>query len=150
MKKHTNEPRSENSFVLINQVVDLWNNEMLLILKQHNLSHAEFTILSSIYSFNRLKNKNASQVDICNYAGIKQMNASILLRKLQERKFISRKEHPVDTRAKTVHLTPLGEQKAIKILAELDTLNYHFFQLTKESEIVFVNKLQALRDNNRN
>lgn len=140
-------PTLESSFILITRVVELWNNEVTQLLNEHTLTQSEFTMLASIYSHTK-ESQSVTQVNLCTYTGIKQMNASILLRKLQDRKFVSRKEHPIDTRAKTVHLTKLGEQTAVEILAEIETLNYHFFQLSKESEIVFVNKLQVLRDNN--
>jgi DNA-binding MarR family transcriptional regulator len=138
---------TETTFTLINQVVDLWNIKTLLILKKHNLSHPEFTMLASAHYMCNVT-KNATQIDICTHAGIKQMNASILLRKLQTRKFLSRKEHPIDTRAKTVHLTPLGEQTATKILNEIEVINKHFFQLTTSNETAFANKLQEIRDAN--
>jgi DNA-binding MarR family transcriptional regulator len=138
-------PIRETSFTLISQIVQLWQNETQILLDKNGLSQPEFTMLASAYSL-CTKAKNTTQVNLCNYAGVKQMNASILLRKLQNRKFLSRKEHPIDTRAKTVQLTPLGEQTAAKILNEIEEINKHFFQLSKSDETAFNNKLKQIRD----
>jgi DNA-binding MarR family transcriptional regulator len=138
----------EMSFMIINHVIDAWNNEMKLLLNKHSLTQTEFNMLASAYWFH-LQNKSVTQVNVCSYAGIKQMNASIILRKLQVRKFLLRKEHPVDTRAKTIHLSTDGIQTTINLLTEVDKINSRFFGIPKGNETSFNKKIQEIRNSNR-
>jgi DNA-binding MarR family transcriptional regulator len=135
--------KQETTFTVLTQVLHLWHQETELVIAKYKLTQPEFALLASLHSFLK-EGKSATQVDVCKRSGIKQMNASILLRKLQTRKFIQRKEHPIDTRAKTVQLTKIGEQVAVDILDELDKISTAFFQLTKNKEAELIKKLQEI------
>jgi MarR family transcriptional regulator, organic hydroperoxide resistance regulator len=135
--------KQETTFTLLTQVLNLWQQETELAIAKYKLSQPEFALLASLHSFLK-EGKSATQVDVCKHSGITQMNASILLRKLQTRKFIQRKEHLIDTRAKTVQLTEIGEQVAIDILNELNKLSTTFFQISKNNENELMKKLQEI------
>jgi DNA-binding MarR family transcriptional regulator len=141
MKKTT----QETTYDLLQQVTELWQAEIKLELNEYNLTATEFTMLSSI-AYLTQNNTEVTQTEVCNYAQIKPMNASILLRKLNVRKFVQRKEHSIDTRAKTITLTTLGEETVLKISTEISEISNRFFGIPKNRLAEFTKHLQEIRD----
>ena len=55
------------------------------------------------------------------------MMVSKVLRTLEDKKFITRHEHPTDTRAKTIRFTPEGETVFRKALISIEQADVEFF-----------------------
>jgi DNA-binding MarR family transcriptional regulator len=135
----------ETTFNLLSQVTELWQAEVKAELNKYSLTILEFTVLSSIVHLAQ-NNNEIIQTAVSTYTQLKPMNMSILLRKLQARNFIQRQEHSIDTRAKTITLTPLGKETVVKITFKINEIMAMFFQLSKSQEVAFTNKLQQIRD----
>ena len=144
MKTTTN--NQETTFALLTQVNDLWHESINKELKNNGLTVNEFTILNSLAA---IKNENVhvTQVNICDYINTKPMNTSIIMRKLQTKKLIQRKEHPVDTRAKTVSLTAIGEKKIIETTQAIDALTARFFNIESNKIADFNKRILEIRNN---
>ncbi len=140
MKKAT-----ETSFILLSQISELWQNEIKTELDKYDLTNAEFIALSSLLWLTE-QQEQVTQVNVCTYSNIKPMNTSIVLRKIQNRKFIQRKEHPVDTRAKLINLTAEGIKVTTEIVQKIEAINARFFAISPKEVNDFTKKLKDIRD----
>jgi DNA-binding MarR family transcriptional regulator len=138
----------ETTFTLITQVSDLWQESVNEELKKNGLTTNEFNILNSLIW---LKNESThvTQVNICEYINVKPMNTSIIMRKLQTKKLIQRKEHPVDTRAKTISLTPIGEKKIADVVQAVEALTVSFFKIEPSKIAEFNKRILEIRNNKK-
>lgn len=144
----TKTQQNETTFTLITQVSDLWQESINEELKKNGLTTNEFNILTSLVW---LKNEHThvTQVNICEYINVKPMNTSIIMRKLQTKKLIQRKEHPIDTRAKTISLTPIGEKKIADVVQAVDTLTVNFFNIEPSKISDFNKRILEIRNNKK-
>jgi DNA-binding MarR family transcriptional regulator len=129
------------------QVTNLWQREIKKALEQYGLTHSQFVLLASIHWLT-LNEQNVTQIVLSNHTKIDPMTTSTVLRTLQTKGLVHRKEHETDTRAKTVGLTELGLRNikpAIKTVEEFDKL--FFGSLDKQTDD-FNSKLLTLLENN--
>ena len=125
---------SESSGFLLWQVTNLWQREIKKSLDKQGLTHVQFVILASTYWLNSQENE-CTQVNIANHAKIDIMMTSKVVRTLEEKKLLYRKEHPIDTRAKIVHLSELGIEvlsTAITIVEDFDVIFFNSIHENKE------------------
>ena len=73
---------------------------------------------------------------------------SKVLRTLEEKKFITRHEHPADTRAKTIKLTPAGEAVLQKAIVCVETADMEFFHKFGTDLTAFNSTMVALIEQN--
>lgn len=107
---------------LLGQVTLLWQRKQKRVLDPLHLTHTQFVLLAALGWLSK-KNDTVTQVDIANQSNSDRMMVSKVLRTLEKKEFIARHEHPVDTRAKVIKLTPEGAmvlQKALKIIEDTD------------------------------
>ena len=134
MNKDIN-PKEPNNNIgyLLWQTNMLWQRQMNSALSQVELTHTQFVILISLGWL--LKNSsNVTQAEIADFSKTDRMMVSKILRTLQKKELIARKEHEKDTRAKCVFLTKKGEetlQKAFKIKIHA---NNEFFSSLPDQE----------------
>lgn len=105
------------------QVSHAWQRNINAALQSQNLTHAQFIMLASIAWLQR-NGEEVTQVQVSQHAKTDVMMTSKVVRTLEEKNFITRKEHPADTRAKSVALTPAGKsvlQRALKTVEKIDT-----------------------------
>ena len=87
-------PEDSPGFLLA-QVTMLWQRKLKRVLDPLNLTHTQFVLLSSLAWLSK-ENNPVTQVDIANLSNADRMMVSKVLRTLEEKKFITRNEHPVD------------------------------------------------------
>lgn len=96
----------------------IWQRKLNRALSDVDLTHTQFAMLSALNSL--LKNSKAiTQKAIAKRTNTDTMMVSKVLRKLEKKGLVERKEHKTDTRAKCVFLTTKGignYQKALKIV----------------------------------
>src|SRR2546421_4617201 len=97
----------DSSGFLLWQVTTYWQRGIKKGLDKHNLTHAQYVLLASLMWLAR-KKENVTQIDLSNHSKIDPMTTSTVLRTLQTKGFVERKEHFSDTRAKIVALTENG------------------------------------------
>lgn len=106
------------------QVTNLWQKNLRHALHELDLTHVQFILLASIEWLNaQSAQEDVTQVQIAGYAHIDPMMASQVLRHLEKKGFLIRMEHPMDTRAKSITLTPVGERmlsQALDIVVKAD------------------------------
>lgn len=136
----------ESSGYLLWQVTMLWQRTMKRELDKIDITHTQFVLMSALGWLSKEGN-SVTQIDIANHSNTDRMMVSKVLRTLEEKKVIKRKDHPVDTRAKVITLTPSGVellQKALVVVQEVD--NAFFNVLGPYRPIVDLN-LKSLFEN---
>ena len=104
------ERAEDSSGFLLWQVTSLWQQKIKRVLNdKYQLNHSQFVIMTSIHWLT-LHNDEVTQVSLAQHTKMETMNVSQILKSLQSKNYIIRREHPTDTRAKIVFLSSTGEQ----------------------------------------
>jgi len=111
---------------LLGQLTMLWQRKQKRVLDPLDLTHTQFVLLAALAWLSKESN-NVTQIDIANQGNADRMMVSKVLRTLEEKKFVTRKEHKTDTRAKTISLTQLGASVLQKALAAVESADLEFF-----------------------
>lgn len=118
---HFKSPKDSPGY-LLGQVTMLWQRKLKKVLDPLDLTQTQFVLLAALGWLSK-KSDAVTQIDIANQSNTDRMMVSKVLRTLVDKGFVSRKEHETDTRAKTINLTPPGEnvlQKAIIVVEQAD------------------------------
>ena len=133
---------NENLGYLIWQVTMLWQRQMNSDLSKVGLTYTQFIMLASL-GWLLKKSENVTQKELANFSNTDRMMVSKVLRTLQEKGLVDRKEHDTDTRAKCAFLTEKGKS----ILEEAFTIklnsNNKFFKNLSDEER-FMNDLKQI------
>ena len=134
---------------LLGQLTMLWQRKQKRVLDPLDLTHTQFAMLCALAWLSR-ESDQVTQVDIANQGNADRMMVSKVLRTLEEKKFITRHEHPTDTRAKTIRLTPDGELVLQKAIVSVETVDLDFFDKLGTELTAFNSTMVALiEDNNK-
>jgi DNA-binding MarR family transcriptional regulator len=112
---------------LLWQVTTLWQRGIKKALDTIEITHPQFVLLASLLWLSGQKQR-VTQIDLSQHSQIDPMTTSTVIRTLQKKGFVERREHETDTRAKVVLLTANGlkvTKKAVKIIEHFDAV---FFQ----------------------
>jgi MarR family transcriptional regulator, organic hydroperoxide resistance regulator len=146
-KKDFNFAKAEDSTgFLLWQVTNLWQREIKKALEPYELTHAQFVLLASIHWLS-IDAQCVTQILLSKHTKIDPMTTSTVLRTLQTKGLVQRKEHSTDTRAKTITLTEAGIkmiQEAVKTVEQFDS---DFFSKITNPISGFNKNLIALLDN---
>jgi len=126
---------------LLGQLTMLWQRKQKKVLDPLDLTQTQFVLLAALGWL--LKSSNAvTQVDIANQSNADRMMVSKVLRTLQEKGFITRHEHEIDTRAKIIKLTNSGETVLQKAIIAIENADVAFFA-TPEIELSEFNSIMS-------
>ncbi|EMO30141.1 transcriptional regulator, MarR family [Leptospira interrogans serovar Bataviae str. HAI135] len=96
----------------------------------------------------QLHMEDVTQVKLSRHTKIDPMTTSSVLRTLQSKKLILRREHSTDTRAKIVELTEVGKKVTQKAVKLVETFDSNFFTSVDNEIVDFNLKLNVLIENN--
>lgn len=133
---------------LLGQLTLLWQRKQKKVLDPLNLTQTQFVLLAALGWLSRA-NDNVTQVDIANQGNADRMMVSKVLRTLEEKGFITRQEHPTDTRAKVIRLTEDGAQVLQKALTAIETADIAFFSALGDEVSLFNQHFVTLIGQNR-
>lgn len=132
----------DNLGFLLWQITMTWQRQLNRALDKIDLTHTQFAIISALRSL--LKESNTvTQKAIAERSNTDAMMVSKVLRTLEKKGFVERKEHQTDTRAKCVFLTSKGIstfQNAFKITS---AANQDFLSKLSDKDN-FIQELQRL------
>jgi DNA-binding MarR family transcriptional regulator len=140
------EKAEESTGFLLWQVTNLWQREIKKALEQYGLTHSQFVLLASIHWLT-LNEQNVTQILLSNHTKIDPMTTSTVLRTLQAKGFVKRKEHETDTRAKTVGLTETGLKIIKQAIITVEQFDKLFFGSLDQQTEDFNKKLMVLLEN---
>jgi len=132
------EKPEESSGFLLWQVTNLWQREIKKALEQYGITHSQFVLMASIHWLT-LHQQEVTQIILSSHTKIDPMTTSTVLRTLQQKGFIQRKEHATDTRAKLVELTEKGKEIIKKAVVTVEKFDKEFFSKLG-SNVVELNK----------
>ena len=133
---------------LLGQATMLWQRKLKKVLDPLNLTHTQFVLLAALGWLSK-KNNAVTQVDIANQSNADRMMVSKVLRTLKEKKFISRQEHPTDTRAKVIKLTNEGAEVLQKALTAVEDADIAFFSALGDDLTSFNQNMVKLTERNK-
>ncbi|MBA6314208.1 MarR family winged helix-turn-helix transcriptional regulator [Cellulophaga baltica] len=139
---------NESPGFLLGQVTLLWQRKHKKVLDPLNLTQTQFVLLTALGWLSREKD-NVTQVDIANQGNADRMMVSKVLRTLEEKEFISRQEHPTDTRAKVIKLTNEGAKVLQKALTLIENADIDFFSVLGNKLSSFNKDLVNLTEQNK-
>ncbi|MBC6109992.1 MarR family winged helix-turn-helix transcriptional regulator [Pedobacter fastidiosus] len=123
----------DSSGFLLWQVTALWQRGIKKALNVHNLTHSQFVLLASLLWLSR-QSEEVTQIDLSAHSKIDPMTTSTVLRTLQTKKFLKRKEHVTDTRAKVIELTDEGASVTKVALKTVEKFDSDFFSTLGEGQ----------------
>lgn len=113
---------------LLGQLTLLWQRKQKKVLDPLNLTQTQFVLLAALGWLSR-EHEHVTQVDIANQGNADRMMVSKVLRTLEDKQFISRREHQTDTRAKVITLTDEGAKVLQKALTAVENADIDFFSV---------------------
>ncbi|HCN49142.1 MAG TPA: MarR family transcriptional regulator [Chryseobacterium sp.] len=137
------EKAEDSSGFLLWQVTNLWQREIKKALLPFDLTHSQFVILASTHWLS-IQKTEATQIILSQHTKIDPMTTSQVLRALQKKEFIRRKEHITDTRAKTIEITKHGKETIKKAVIAVEAFDREFFSKLDSPQQEFNRNLQSL------
>lgn len=137
----------ESPGYILGQLTTLWQRKQKKVLDPLNLTHTQFVLLAAL-GWLSIEKDNVTQVDIANQGNADRMMVSKVLRTLEEKKFISRQEHPTDTRAKVIKLTSEGAKILQKALIAVENTDIDFFSVLGNDLTLFNQNMANLTEQN--
>lgn len=137
----------ESSGYLLWQVTTLWQRKIKRQLDKIDLTHTQFVLLASLAWLSKSQSI-VTQIEIANHSKTDRMMVSKVLRTLQEKGLIIRKEHETDTRAKAISLSEQGAIVLQKALVLVEQVDIEFFSvLNLEASTFNKNMLGLISEN---
>ncbi len=112
---------------LLWQITNLWQRKLNSALKELDLTHVQFSLLAGVAWLERFE-KPITQVRLAKYAGTNIMMTSKVVRVLEKKGYILRRECEKDTRAKCISITAEGIQRIEKALPLARSVDEKFFE----------------------
>lgn len=109
MSKNSNiiETPHEDIGYLIWRIYKIWQRGKLKILDEFNLTGPQLELLGAVYHMSKAR-MEITQIALSQVTDIAPMTTSTILRNLQKKGLIDRKESKTDTRARLVEITKEG------------------------------------------
>jgi DNA-binding MarR family transcriptional regulator len=127
------------------QLTHLWQRAIRKALEPYGLTHSQYVLLASIHWLS-LHKKAVTQVELSAHTQIDPMTTSAVLRTLQKKGLLQRREHLTDTRAKTVMLTDKGIDLTRVAVKAVECFDAGFFSGLGDQANDFNRKIQQLLD----
>ena len=140
---------NESPGYLLGQLTLLWQRKQKKVLDPLDLTQTQFALLCALAWLSN-KSDNVTQIDIANQTNFDRMMVSKVLRTLEEKNFLTRQEHEMDTRAKTIRLTNIGETVLQKAITKIEKADIDFFSTLDTKLSQFNKNIVQLIDKNKN
>lgn len=120
---------TESPSILLWQLNTIWQNKKKdAINSVASLSILQYSILVNL-NWLTTTNQEVTQVQLAAHLGMETMNVSQALKILERDGYILRQAHSVDTRAKSVLLSPKGIDITVRISEQITTAETSFFKI---------------------
>lgn len=136
------EKANESPGFLLWQVSNLWQRELKKALLKFDLTHTQFVLLASVFWLSQ--RQEVTQVALSEHAKTDKMMTSKVLRTLEAKKLVERREHQTDTRAKEVEITPTGLAVLKEAVNVVEAFDQYFFSPVKEANQPFIQQMNTL------
>lgn len=120
-----------------------WHCKIKEVLKPTGLTHPQFVVLTVI-AYLQSHGENVTQKMISDCSEIDTMTTSQILRLLEKKNFIRRRQHKIDTRANVIELLPEGQAKIAQAVPSVEKVDDEFFGILQSDKANFMNLLKKL------
>lgn len=127
------------------KVYNLWHNQIKMTLRQVNLTHPQFIILTSLGYLQQTK-QEITQVMVAKISEMDVMTVSQVLQILEKKELILRQAHSTDTRAKALSLTEKGSLVMNQALPLVEGVDQEIFGTLREQQATFNHYLKEIID----
>ena len=144
---HFKSPKDSPGY-LLGQLTMLWQRRQKKVLDPLDLTQTQFVLLAAVAWLSK-KSDAVTQIDIANQSNADRMMVSKVLRTLEDKNFVTRNEHPTDTRAKIIQLTSSGETVLQKALTQVENADLDFFSALEGNLSSFNSHMATIIDKNK-
>lgn len=146
--KFKNDSSKSPGFLFI-KAYNSWYTEVQKALRIIDLTHPQFIILT-VTAYFQNNRERPTQKMVADHASIDVMTTSQILRLLEKKQYIQRKQHPTDTRAKIIVLTESGQEKVNQGLPLIEKIDQLYFGNLESELPYFMKALHKLSSFNFN
>ena len=125
------------------QVTTLWQRGVKKALEAIEVTPPQSIILSSLIFLSKQK-ESVTQINLSLHSKMDPMTTSTIIRTLERKGFVKRKEHDTDTRAKAVVLTNQGMKIAKQAARLVEKFDNQFFNVLGSKTKTFNSSLLTL------
>lgn len=136
-------PGNSNGFSLW-QLSNLWQRKLRERLDPHGVTHVQFLLLNCLAVLNKNQQYAITQRMLSSFSGCDKMMTSKVLRTLENRKLIQRKNHHSDTRSKSLLLTTKGMEVLQLATESFQLAETEVFECLGKKEKGFGKKLRKI------
>jgi DNA-binding MarR family transcriptional regulator len=134
-------PRESPGFLLW-RVSNAWQRRQRTALRPFGLSHSQFVLLATAAWYG--EQELLTQARLAELSGVDVMTTSQIVRTLLTAGLLSRGEHPDDSRANVVAVTPAGRARASAAITVVEQVDEAFFAPVARTAAPLLALLQAL------
>lgn len=120
------DPENDVSYLLW-KITKFWQRGKHRLLDEFGLTSSQLEILGALYHLSKCEKEEVTQVILSQETDIDPMTVSTILRNLQKKGLVVRKESKVDTRARVVSLTSEGEELFVKAILKVKAVHDELF-----------------------
>jgi DNA-binding MarR family transcriptional regulator len=126
------------------QLSNLWQRKLRERLDSHGVTHVQFLLLNCLAALNKNQPYAITQRMLSAFSGCDKMMTSKVLRTLESRKLVQRKNHHSDTRSRSLLLTAKGMEVLQQATASFQLAEAEVFESLGKKEKGFGKKLRKL------
>jgi DNA-binding MarR family transcriptional regulator len=143
-KKVISQEPSTKGFALW-QLSNQWQRGINTELKSYDLTHVQYIILEGLINLGDFY-ETVNQKSLANYINANAMMVSKVLRFLEEKGYVERKDHEVDTRALNVSITKSGRSLYKKVSKHVNVYDDQFFASLGTKLSSFIKAVESLNE----
>ncbi|WP_433759362.1 MarR family winged helix-turn-helix transcriptional regulator [Nocardia sp. CA-135398] len=136
----------ESPGLLLWQVTNRWQAAQRAALAPFDLTHVQFVLLAALTYLAAGRGEPVMQRDLAAHAATDPMMTSQVLRALEQKGLLERRDHPHDRRAKALVPTEDGVALANRAIVEVENCDRDFFAPLDGDTGAFAGALRRLRD----
>ncbi|MTE12668.1 MarR family winged helix-turn-helix transcriptional regulator [Nocardia aurantiaca] len=141
------EHADESPGLLLWQVTNRWQAAQRAALAPFDLTHVQFVLLASLtWLTGRSGGEPVTQRDVADQAATDPMMTSQVLRALEQKGLLERRDHPTDRRAKSLVPTETGAALVNRAIGVVEACDRDFFAPLGDRTSRFTAALRQLRD----
>lgn len=140
--------QEESIGFLLYNLTTLLQRRMKRELDTLDITHMQFVLLATLKRLSK-KSKAVTQIEIATESKADKMMVSKVLRTLQTKGYITREEHSIDTRAKTILLTQSGNIMLTKGFTIVKKVEKEFFGCLDKQTGIFNTAIKLLISTNQ-
>jgi len=128
---------------LFNYIANDWRLQLNVLLAKHELDHLQYSLLNAL-QIHHQSAVSATQVMLSSFTGVDKMTTSKIMRLMENKKLIKRKESKLDSRAKTVEISDKGKRVLDLTTQIIEKFEKEFFDKIHKVDKNINQKLSAL------